>query len=140
METENRYVFDTGVLISAALFPDAVPGKAMREALRRGHLLLSQATAEEIAEVLSRPKFDRYLSLPTRKRFLAAFVREAVVVETNQSFTACRDPKDDKFLELAVCGDASFVVTGDQDLLVLHPFREIPIVTPAAFLASLTSS
>ena len=140
MEAKNRYVFDTGVLVGAALFSDSVPGRAMREALCRGRLLLSQATAEEVAEVLSRSKFDRYVSGPTRKRFLAALVREAVVVEPDQSFAACRDHKDDKFLELAVCGKASALIAGDKDLLVLHPFRGIPIVTPAAFLASLTST
>jgi uncharacterized protein len=140
MEPENRYVFDTGVLVSAALFPNSVPRRAMQEALRRGLLLLSQATAEEIAEVLNRRKFDQYVSVPTRKRFLAALVREAVVVETDRSFVVCRDPKDDKFLELAVCGDASFLVTGDQDLLVLHPFQGIPILTPTQFLAILPSS
>jgi len=137
MEPKNRYVFDTGVLVGASLFPDSVPGLAMREALRRGCLLLSQATAEEIAEVLSRPKFDRYISVSIRKRFLAVLVHDAVIVETDRSLTVCRDPKDDKFLELAVCGQASFLVTGDQDLLVLHPFREISIVTPAVFLAAL---
>jgi putative PIN family toxin of toxin-antitoxin system len=140
MEAKNRYVFDTGVLVSAVLFPDSVPGRAMQKALRRGRLLLSQATAEELAEVLNRRKFDRYVSVPTRKRFLAALVREALVVETSQTFVVCRDPKDDKFLELAVCGNASFLVTGDQDLLVLHPFHGISILTPAQFLAALTAS
>ena len=140
MEPEHRYVFDTGVLVGAVLFPDSVPGRAMLEALRRGRLLLSQATAEEIAEVLNRPKFDHYISVPMRKRFLASLVREAMIVETSQSFEVCRDPKDDKFLEPSVCGNASFLVTGDRDLLVLHPFQEIPIVTPARFLAALTSA
>ena len=140
MEPKNRYVFDTGVLVSAALFPDSVPGQAMREALRRGLLLLSQATTEEIAEVLNRRKFDHYVSVPTRKRFLAALVREALVVETNRSFAVCRDPKDNKFLDLAVCGEASVLVSGDQDLLVLHPFQGIPILTPAQFLAALIFS
>jgi uncharacterized protein len=140
MEAKNRYVFDTGVLVSAALFADSVPGRAMREASVRGRLLLSQATAEELAEVLNRRKFDDYVSVPTRKRFLAAFVREALVVETNRSFVVCRDPKDDKFLELAVCGNASILVTGDRDLLILHPFQGISILTPSQFLAALAIS
>ena len=46
----------------------------------------------------------------------------------------CRDPKDDKFLELAVYGSASCLITGDEDLLVLHPFRGIPILSAAQFL------
>ena len=49
-------------------------------------------------------------------------------------FRSCRDPKDNQFLELAVNGQADFIVTGDEDLLVLHPFRAIPILTPRDFL------
>jgi putative PIN family toxin of toxin-antitoxin system len=140
MGLEHRYVFDTGVLVSAAIFPNSMPGHAMREALRRGQLLLSEATAEEVAEVLSRPKFDSYVHPQTRRRFLAALVRRSLVVDANQSVKVCRDPKDDKFLDLAVCGGASFLVTGDKDLLALNPFQGISIVTPARFLAALTSA
>ena len=50
---------------------------------------------------------------------------------------ASRDPKDDMFLELAVNGNADVIVSGDQDLLALTPFREIPIVTPAGYLERL---
>lgn len=48
--------------------------------------------------------------------------------------TVCRDPKDDKFLEVAVNGAATYIITGDNDLPVLHPFRGIPIVTPRTFV------
>jgi len=51
------------------------------------------------------------------------------------STKVCRDPKDNKYLELAVAANASCIVTGDQDLLVLNPFRNIPILTSADFLA-----
>ena len=47
----------------------------------------------------------------------------------------CRDAKDDKFLDVAINGGADLIVTGDTDLLVLHPFESIEIVTPAAYLA-----
>jgi len=139
MSPRDRYVFDTGVLVSAAIFPESIPGRAMREGLKKGELALSPATAEELAEVLGRAKFDHYVSSRTRQRFLAAEVHRAHVVETNQSFNICRDPKDDKFLELAVCSNVSFLVTGDKDLLALNPFQGISILTPAQFLAALTS-
>jgi predicted nucleic acid-binding protein len=58
MSDEARYVFDTGVLVSAALFKDSTPGLAFRAGLNRGAILLSHATARELHEVLSRPKFD----------------------------------------------------------------------------------
>ena len=60
------------------------------------------------------------------------FGREIEIVER---VTACRDPDDDMFLEVAVNGRATHIVTGDKDLLALHPFRGIPILTPADFLA-----
>jgi len=67
-------------------------------------------------------------------RFVAVLGSEAVFVIISETIRACRDPKDDKFLELAVSGRAACIVTGDDGLLTLSPFREIPIMTPAAFL------
>ena len=96
---------------------------------------MSAATVAELDEVFRRPKFNKYLEEANRLEFLAALVREAETVEVTESVTACRDPKDNKFLELAVRGRASHLLTGDTDLLSLHPFRGIAIVTPQAFLA-----
>jgi len=56
------------------------------------------------------------------------------MVPVIHTIRACRDPRDDKFLELAVNGEADLIVTGDQDLLALHPFRDVPIITPAAYV------
>ena len=56
------------------------------------------------------------------------------MVTITERLAACRDPRDGKFLELAVCRHADFIVSGDRDLLALNPFREIPIVTPAIFV------
>jgi predicted nucleic acid-binding protein len=63
---------------------------------------------------------------------------KGTLVDIAEEVRLCRDPKDDKFLELVVSGRASSMVTGDQDLLVLHPFRGVPILTPAQFLAALS--
>lgn len=63
------------------------------------------------------------------------FINVAHPVEISQKIQVCRDPKDDKFLEVAVCGQADLIVTGDQDLLVLHPFQGIQIITPVSYLA-----
>jgi predicted nucleic acid-binding protein len=87
--------------------------------------------------VLGREKFDRYLTREERDQCLIKLLHEATLVEIGEEVRACRDPKDDKFLELAVSGRASCLVTGDQDLLILHPFRGIPIMTPAQFLGTL---
>ena len=96
--------------------------------------------AEEIAEVLRRSKFDRYVKRKTREEFLRAFILEAVFVEIIKTIQVCRDPKDNKFLELAVNGNTSHLITGDEDLLTLNPFQGISILTPNQFLETLTKS
>jgi len=129
-----RTVIDTGVIVSALLLPRGVPRQAYDAAAARGKLLVSEETVAELDEVLLRPKFDKYVSQESRLEFLAAMVQEAEKVMVRDTITACRDAKDNKFLELAVSGNAGQIITGDQDLLVLHPFRGIAIVTPQAFL------
>ncbi len=133
-----RTVIDTGVVVSAVLLPRSVPRQAVDAAVTRGKLLVSEATVAELDEVLRRPKFDRYVSAEERLEFLAALVQAAEKVEVTALITDCRDRDDNKFLELAVSGLASQVVTGDVDLLVLHPFQGIAILTPQALLTILS--
>jgi putative PIN family toxin of toxin-antitoxin system len=132
--SDLRTVIDTGVVVSAVLLPRSVPRQAFDLAAARGALLVSENTIAELDEVLRRPKFDKYLSESQRLEFLGALVREAEVVEVVDVVTGCRDPKDNKFLELALSGKGSHILTGDSDLLVLHPFRGIAIVDPRSFL------
>jgi putative PIN family toxin of toxin-antitoxin system len=134
MKSKPRYVFDTNVIISAVLFEQSTPGRAFYAALDRGELLVSQATILELSDVLNRKKFDRYLTGEEREQFLVMLLRDAVVVDITEDVRVCRDPKDDRILELAVNGGATCIVTGDEDLLVLHPFRGIPILPPASFI------
>jgi len=61
-------------------------------------------------------------------------VRESLLVDIDVSITTCRDPKDNKFLELAVSSNAQMIISGDEDLLVLHPFQDIRILSPRQFL------
>src|SRR5438876_5807042 len=136
MKSKQRYVLDTTVLVSALLIGNSRPSDAFKKCRELGEILLSLPVAEELNEVLSRKKFDRYISAEDRKRFLAAFIQEATLIEVTEQITACRDAKDDKFLELAVNGNATCIVPGDEDLLALHPFRGIPILTVNQFLAS----
>jgi putative PIN family toxin of toxin-antitoxin system len=65
---------------------------------------------------------------------LSNLLARAELVAIVERIAACRDPTDDKFLELAVNGRANLIVSGDGDLLALDPFRNIPIITPAAFI------
>ena len=88
---------------------------------------------------MSREKFNRYVGAIDRNRFLAALVREAEWVAITEAFSVCRDPKDNMFLELAVSGDASAIISGDSDLLALSPFHGIAVVSPEGFLSSIKS-
>jgi putative PIN family toxin of toxin-antitoxin system len=132
---DGRVVVDTNTLISRLLLPGSVPAAAVRKAVREARLLGSEATLSELADVLSRSKFDRYLTILERQEFVRLLGRFIEMVAITHSVRACRDPRDDKFLELALNGSADIIVTGDRDLLALDPSRGIRIVTPARYLA-----
>jgi putative PIN family toxin of toxin-antitoxin system len=138
MTDRPRYVLDTNVIVSGLLFPDSRPGQAFMLARNRGDLLLSDDTVKEITEVLRRPKFDRYLLPEERDKFIASLILSARLVRPSETIRGCRDPEDDKWLELAVGGKATLIVSGDNDLLSLGMIRGIRIVTPVGFVESLT--
>ena len=130
----QRFVVDTNVLVSHLLLPESVPGQALRVALSLGDMLVSDSTLTELATVINHPKFDKYISKPDRRKFFEVLAPLCINVEIIQTIQASRDPKDDKFLEVAINGSADFILTGDTDLLELHPFHEIPIYSPSQFL------
>jgi uncharacterized protein len=130
-----RTVFDTNVAVSAALLPHSIPRQAFDRARESGKYLVSEATLNELDEVLRRQKFDRYLPEQIRLEFLLSLIERAEVVPVTCQISICRDPKDNKFLELAMSGDATHIVTGDADLLTLHFYQGIQIVSPADFMA-----
>ncbi|MBC8492218.1 MAG: putative toxin-antitoxin system toxin component, PIN family [Chloroflexi bacterium] len=134
MPAKPRFVFDTSAIISAALLKHSVSRRAFDKALDEGKLLVSAGTIDELNQVLGRADFAKYVTEDERMEFLAVLLREATLVEVAVHIGVCRDPRDNKFLELAVSGEAVCIVSGDQDLLVLHPFRGISIVTPRGFL------
>ncbi len=71
-------------------------------------------------------------------RNVSIFLRplfESVIVDVTEAVSDSQDAKDNKFLELAVSGNATAIISGDPDLLVLHPFRGIPIIAPHVFVS-----
>ncbi|MGA2341022.1 MAG: putative toxin-antitoxin system toxin component, PIN family [Terracidiphilus sp.] len=133
MTQTPRVVLDTNVAVSGLLFPGSVPAQAIFKA-QSGTVLASGAMRLELLEVFSRPHFDRYATREDRLQLASAFIFATVEVLVTTPIRACRDPRDDKFLEAAVHGRADAIVTGDLDLLTLDPFHGIRILTPAAFL------
>jgi putative PIN family toxin of toxin-antitoxin system len=130
-----RFVLDTNVVVSALLLANSIPRQAFDKALEQGTILISVPVILELADVLSRKKLNKYLLEDERMRFLIGLLKETELIDTTEPIAICRDPNDD--LELAVDGNADYIVTGDADLLVLHPFRGIQILTPKDFLLTL---
>jgi len=134
MSVKLRCVIDTNVLVSAALSNGSPPWRTVEAIILGGVLLMSLETTEEVQEVIARPKFDSYVVWARRRKFLNRLMAAAQMIDVTERVHVCRDPHDDKFLELAVASGADYLISGDADLLVLHPFRKIPIVTPQQFL------
>ena len=130
-----RVVVDTNVWISRLLLADSVAARAVDNALTRFEVVVSEAAVEELAGVLSREKFDRYVSLRDREEFLRRLLQVTTMVSVLSEITDCRDPKDNRFLALALDSESDCIVSGDTDLLALNPWRGIEIVSPGAFLA-----
>ncbi|MGC1587816.1 MAG: putative toxin-antitoxin system toxin component, PIN family, partial [Rhodomicrobium sp.] len=125
----KRAVLDTNVFISALLSPAGKPFACLSWVLDNATLLASRDLLLELETRLARPKFEKYVDANRRRAFVADLALAAVQMETGVTLRACRDPDDDKLLGIAVIGNADCIVTGDQDLLVLDPFRGVRIMT-----------
>jgi putative PIN family toxin of toxin-antitoxin system len=133
--TRERVVVDTNVLISGLLSTTSSPARALEFAATSDQMVATSATLRELMTKLLSPKFDRYVSRERRDALLLRLAPALEIVEVVEQIRASRDPKDDKFLEAAVNGRADVLVTGDRDLLDLHPYRGVAILTPADYLA-----
>jgi putative PIN family toxin of toxin-antitoxin system len=135
MKKTDIFVLDTNALISAFLLSaNSVAAKAYNKAREQGEIILSEDTFNEFSDVFIRPKFDRYLLSDKRFAIIEDIKNVTTFVPVTNKIQACRDPKDDKYLELAFEANAACIITGDKDLLILHPFQNILILTPADFL------
>ncbi len=133
----DRVVVDTNVLISALLTPNGKPAQTIRQLADAGStLLLSRLTFLELASRLAQPKFDRYRSREQMDRYLEWLAELSEWVKPSFRIADCRDPDDNRFLEVLVTGDGDVLITGDADLLALNPYEDKPILTPAEFLAA----
>jgi hypothetical protein len=134
MNSDLRFVFDSNAIVSASLLKKSATRQALDKTRRHGTLLFTLPTINELNDVLRREEFNKYVMEDERIQLLSTMMRESLLIEIIENITDCRDINDNKFLELAVSGKAICIVSGDTDLLVLHPFRGIPILTPREFL------
>ncbi|WP_133510652.1 putative toxin-antitoxin system toxin component, PIN family [Candidatus Thiosymbion oneisti] len=137
MSFVRRIVIDTGVLVSAAIRPESVPALALEKALLQFEICASDETLAELETVLMRPKFDPYVGTGLRREFVAEFRQRVTMVAVDRTVTDCTDPKDNKFLALAEAAGAELIVASDPHLTDMHPWREIPILPPSAFLVGI---
>ncbi len=132
----ERIVVDTNVIISAALNAAGTPRTLIDTVLSAKNcvLLFSDETFYELDSRFQQQKFDKYVSREFRNLFQAQLESVGEWVAIAGAKLGCRDPRDDKFLETALMGEADCLITGDEDLLVMSPFHGIPILAPAGFL------
>jgi putative PIN family toxin of toxin-antitoxin system len=128
-------VFDASTLVGALLKEDSVPERALLLARSTAVICLSQEVEDEIREVFARPKFKKYLVPQRDEKILGVLTVGALRALPAERVCDCRDAKDNKYLELALAVDADVIVSSDDDLLCLHPWRGIDIVKPAEFVA-----
>lgn len=128
-------VLDTSTLVGAAIRRGSVPDRAMRRAFASAIVAVSEATMAELLDVFMPPRLARFLDAEARDEVLALLDEFAVFFEPTEAVSDCRDPKDDKVLELALASGADRIVSSDADLLVLHPWRGVRILRPADYLA-----
>jgi uncharacterized protein len=130
-----RVVVDTNVFISAGLKENSPPETAIHLVAASHRLLKSAMTEQELFITLARPRLMPLID-PQFRDWLRELIATAELVNITERIAACRDLRDDKFLELAVNGRADLIVTGDRDLLALNPFHGVSIVAPADFVQS----
>jgi putative PIN family toxin of toxin-antitoxin system len=128
-------VFDSSALVGAAIRRDGVPELALRHAFQRDRIAVSEAVMAELLDVFARPRLQRFLDPALRGELLSTLLASGVFFEPAERVTDCRDPKDNIYLELALASGADTIVSSDQDLLVLHPWRGVRVLRPAEYLA-----
>ena len=113
-----------------------MPARAVDKAQAQFEVVVSEASVEELADVLSREKFDRYVSLRDRQEFIRRLFQLTIPVSVLSEICGCKDPKDSRILALALDSESDWIVTGDEDLLAMTPWRGIKIIVPGALLAA----
>ncbi len=129
-----RIVFDTNTLVSAVLIRNSNSAKVLDIVIKRDIILASQQTITELTSVLLRSKFDKYVALKIRQDFIAAYLKTIKLIKVESIVSVCKDSSDNKFLELSVDGKANYLVTGDNDLLQIKIYQNIPILNSSEFL------
>jgi len=124
------------VVISAILIQPSISNQVYRTVITDHSLLISVEIELELVKTIKHRKFLKYFrSEAIREELILSFLSTCSTIPVHHKLEICRDEKNNKFLELALSGDADIIISGDKDLLVLSPFEKIPIVSPSDFLS-----
>lgn len=132
-----KVVIDTNVWISGLLTRTGAAALLTRHVVQEGQAVFTTQTFAELKDRLWRPKFDRYLTLEQRRKMLSDIESSGLWVEVPPALSAatfCRDAADDMFIHAAHAADSTWLVSGDDDLLCLHPLGAVQILSPRAAL------
>lgn len=129
-----RIILDTNIFVSILIRPGRSFSSLIDYIDQHATILYSAETLTELIDVLRRAKFAKYTTAEDVAAFVKWVAEAGELVTVDESVTGSRDPKDNKFLALAIAGKADYLVTGDKDLLVLRVIGPTPILTPADFL------
>lgn len=132
-------VLDTHIWLSAALSPSGTPAQVVRATLLQGTAVFSEATFAELETRIWKPKFDRYISLESRRAILRDARAAALWVELPPELSGqrwSRDPDDDVFIRTALAAQAPWLVTGNNDLLSIPAIEPLRMLTPAQALVA----
>ena len=127
-------ILDTNILISGLFYKGSVLREVVNTGFDHYELIFSNQTWDELADVIQRDFLEKLSPLATRLRLLAEIASHITIIESNSVVTDCEDPKDNKFLSLALDGSVSTIVTGDEKLLKLHPWRNVDVINVHGFL------
>jgi len=127
-----KVVIDTNIWVSYLLgsLLQGIDEKILAKEIK---IVVSEEMLKELSDVSSRPKFKNILTTKRIKELFSLLDSYAIVVSPTQKVNACRDEKDNFLLEVALEGKADYLITGDEDLLVLDPFNKIIIIRPKDF-------
>jgi len=132
--SRKKIVIDTNVLVSALLNSNSNEGKVYYHIIENEKVVLSQDLFNEYTRTISKTKFKKYFDIEEISEALALLLEVGKIIKTKSKIFDCRDAKDNKLLELAVDSKANYIISGDDDLLSLNPYKKIKIITARQFM------
>lgn len=129
-----KIVLDTNVLISWVFGRGITINRLVGEVLTTHHLFTCDEILAELKEKMVSPRLQKFIEPEKAAALFQRYAAKATKLEVSNSVRVCRDPDDDIILALAIAAEADVIISGDNDLLVLHPYHDVSIVTPSAFV------